>query len=175
MDLKPVQTGDELLLYALYKKMFTDAPAAFGKTLPEAERAAKDESAYTDWLATSPDAIGLLAYDQGRLCGFSMGCVGKLINGNLNDSYGDTVTFGRMWVDPAHRRRGIALALLEEVEDWTRQKEIYRLELWVTETNVEAINLYRKVGFEMTETFERMHSLGDLKLCLMVKPLSSKP
>ena len=172
MQLRLVQPSDRELLFKLYFKMFTDAPAAFGKTVQDAKTSAQNESAYTNWLAESSDTIGLLAYEDNEPCGFSMGCVGKLINGNLDDSYQDTVTFGRMWVDPTKRRRGIATALLQSVEDWTREKDIERLELWVTETNLAALDLYRKAGFEVTQKYETMTHLGNVKLHLMAKTLN---
>lgn len=172
MELTIVQPTDQPVLYDLFRRMFTDAPEAYGKTMAEAESAAAEESAMWErYLARIPDAIGVIAWVEGQPCGFVMGCVGKLVNGNLDDNYTDVVTLGRMWVDPAQRRRGIATSLIETIESWTRQKGIQRLELWVMASNHSAYTLYRKAGFVGLLPPTVNSTPAEHQLCLMVKAL----
>lgn len=170
MELRVVQPTDQWLLYDLFRRMFTDAPEAYGKSASDAESAAAEESEMWErYLARIPDAIGVIAWDVGQPCGFVMGCVGKLVNGNLDDNYTDVVTLGRMWVDPAQRRRGIAATLIDTIERWTQQKGIQRLELWVMASNRAAHTLYTGAGFMDTPPVTT--NSGPHSLCLMVKIL----
>jgi GNAT superfamily N-acetyltransferase len=172
MELTIVQPTDQPVLYDLFWRMFADAPEAYGKTSAEAESAAAEESAMWErYLARIPGAIGVIAWVEGQPCGFVMGCVGKLVNGNLDDNYTDVVTLGRMWVDPAQRRRGIATTLIETIENWTRQKGIQRLELWVMVSNHAAHTLYRNAGFVDTPSMVINTEVAHHRLGLMVKEL----
>lgn len=172
LELTVVQPTDRQLLYDLFLRMFTDAPEAYGKTLGEAESAAAEESEMWErYLARIPGAIGVIAWAEGQPCGFVMGCVGKLVNGNLDDNYTDVVTLGRMWVDPAQRRRGSATSLIETIESWTQQKGILRLELWVMASNSAARMLYRNAGFVDTPSIVANTQVAHHELGLMVKEL----
>jgi len=172
MELTVVQPTDRLLLYDLFLRMFTDAPEAYGKSAADAEQAAAEESEMWErYLARILGAIGVIAWVEGQPCGFVMGCVGKLVNGNLDDNYTDVVTLGRMWVDPARRRRGIAVALIDTIERWTRQKGIQRLELWVMASNHAAHTLYRNAGFVDAPSIVPNPMVAHHKLGLMVKAL----
>jgi len=172
MELTIVQPTDQQLLYDLFRRMFTDTPEAYGKTLAKAESAAAEESAMWErYLARIPNAIGVVAWAEGQPCGFVMGCVGKLVNGNLDDNYTDVVTLGRMWVAPAQRRRGMAAVLIETIERWTRQKGIQRLELWVMASNHAARTLYTKACFIDPSPVAANARTAEHQLCLMVKEL----
>ena len=54
----------------------------------------------------------------------------------------------RMYVDPDRRRAGIGRALLGFAEDQCRARNASRLELSTSETQPEALALYRNSGFE---------------------------
>lgn len=53
--------------------------------------------------------------------------------------------------------RGVGTQLLIEVEHWALEREIHRLELTVMAHNKSAINLYKKMGFEVEGV--RIHAL----------------
>jgi GNAT superfamily N-acetyltransferase len=55
-----------------------------------------------------------------------------------------------MFVEPAGRRRGVGVALVEAVVAWARARGATGLHLWVTATNDSAIALYDKCGFQPT-------------------------
>lgn len=52
-----------------------------------------------------------------------------------------------LYVEPAHRRRGIATALLNQAQQWGQQRGDRRLGLQVFPHNQGAIALYEKLGF----------------------------
>lgn len=57
------------------------------------------------------------------------------------------VMIENMAVDPLHRRRGIGRALLRAAEDWTAQRGIAVLQLFVWEFNDAAARFYESEGF----------------------------
>ena len=56
------------------------------------------------------------------------------------------------WVDPAHRRAGIADALLDRGVAWIRAQGMTEAATWTAATNLRLIRLYEKHGFAVTET-----------------------
>ena len=48
----------------------------------------------------------------------------------------------------AHWRQGIGGALLAAAEAWAQEHDIHRIELTVRTTNVHAIRVYERAGFE---------------------------
>lgn len=55
---------------------------------------------------------------------------------------------GFMFVEPAHRGRGVNKAIMEALETWAFQQGVTELRLEVYAENVPAINAYEKVGFK---------------------------
>jgi ribosomal protein S18 acetylase RimI-like enzyme len=53
-----------------------------------------------------------------------------------------------MYVDPDRRRVGIGRKLLQFAEDQCRADNVHRLDLSTSETQPEALALYRNSGFE---------------------------
>ena len=53
-----------------------------------------------------------------------------------------------LYVDPEHRRRGIASALMHHAEDWTKKRGDRKLSLQVFVQNQPALNLYQKLGYQ---------------------------
>jgi GNAT superfamily N-acetyltransferase len=52
-----------------------------------------------------------------------------------------------LYVDPAHRRRGIGTALMHQAETWARQRGDRQIGLQVFTTNQSALALYTQLGF----------------------------
>ncbi len=59
----------------------------------------------------------------------------------------DTCEIANVAVDPAHRRKGIALLLYRALEEECRRREITQLELEVRESNLGAQSFYHACGF----------------------------
>lgn len=78
-------------------------------------------------------------------------------------------------VHHAHRKRGIAMALLAYAKEWARATaNLDWIDLQVMSTNNAAIQLYRKAGYVQTGMIEDMfrldgHSIGDVWMTLNVR------
>ena len=66
----------------------------------------------------------------------------------INSRYVDAWHIMNVAVDPGHQRRGVATSLLERLFELTRDDERRGYTLEVRVSNVEAIHLYEKLGFE---------------------------
>ena len=55
-----------------------------------------------------------------------------------------------MWVDPQHRRRGVARALVEHAVRWAEERRASEVILWVADHNIPARRLYARAGFRPT-------------------------
>ncbi|MGF1458767.1 MAG: GNAT family N-acetyltransferase [Leptolyngbyaceae cyanobacterium] len=53
-----------------------------------------------------------------------------------------------LYVSPAHRRRGIATALMQHAQDWARARGDHQVGLQVYAENPGAIALYQKLGYQ---------------------------
>jgi GNAT superfamily N-acetyltransferase len=71
-----------------------------------------------------------------------IGCAG------LRRHSSDAVELKRMYIRPAHRRRGLARALLHEVERWAIELGATRIVLETGDEQFEAVALYTACGYE---------------------------
>jgi putative acetyltransferase len=63
------------------------------------------------------------------------------------ESYLGAAELKRMFVAPAHRRAGVAGALLREIEAWARERRIAAIVLETGNKQIEAIALYARHGY----------------------------
>lgn len=66
-----------------------------------------------------------------------------------------------LYVEPNHRRRGIARTLMQQAETWARTRGDRQIGLQVFSSNQPALSLYQQLGYETQSLW-------------MVKPLSKK-
>jgi ribosomal-protein-alanine N-acetyltransferase len=129
------------------------------------QRCFVDGEAYSrdtfEYLLTSPESVAYRAVTpDGALIGFVVGLVEP-------DRTGHITTLG---VAPEHRRRGIAERMLARVEEGFRRRHISTVRLEVRSVNTGAQELYRKLGYAVTQRLPRYYSNGGDGL-LMVKAL----
>jgi GNAT superfamily N-acetyltransferase len=72
------------------------------------------------------------------------------------------------YVDPQHRRAGIADQLLARGEAWIRAQGMDEAATWTSATNVRLIRLYEKHRFAITETGEK----DGTRMVRLAKPLA---
>ncbi|MDB5118961.1 MAG: family N-acetyltransferase [Sphingobacteriales bacterium] len=76
-----------------------------------------------------------------------------------------TVEIKRLYVKPNKRGQGIAYAILTELEDWAKELKMLATILETGTKQNEAINLYKKAGYHITEKYEPYVNL-DLSICM---------
>ena len=91
------------------------------------------------------DTIGhvLLAYEFGQ----PVGC------GALKEFEPDTMEVKRMYVLPEHREKGIAAAILAELEKWAAELSYLKYILETGKKQPEAIALYKKSGYTLIPNY----------------------
>lgn len=121
MEIKRLESEDAKLVFEIMKKSFSTTWS------PEA----------IDNLIESESAVCLGAFEENTLTGYAfLECV--LDEGSLTD----------IAVHPEHRRKGISQALMEELLSEAEAKSLSFVTLEVRVSNIPAISLYRKNGFE---------------------------
>src|SRR4051794_39525974 len=131
------------------------------------QRCFVDGEAYSretfEYLLTAPESVSYRAVTTGgQMVGFIVGLVEP-------DHTGHVTTLG---VAPEHRRRGIAQKMLQRVEEGFRRRGVRMVRLEVRSVNSGAQQLYRNLGFVVTQRLPRYYSNGGDGL-LMVKSLPS--
>ncbi len=82
-----------------------------------------------------------------------------------------TVSMGGLWVDPAHRRRGVGLAIVDACAAWARERGAARLADWVTESHADAVRFYERAGFTDTGLRWLLLSNPTLPIAFMAREL----
>jgi ribosomal-protein-alanine acetyltransferase len=129
------------------------------------QRCFVDGEAYSrdtfEYLLTSPESVAYRAVTpDGLMVGFIVGLVEPQNTGHIT-------TLG---VAPEHRRRGIAAQMLVKVEENFRRRRVRTIRLEVRSVNSGAQNLYRNLGYTVTQRLPRYYSNGGDGL-LMIKSL----
>jgi ribosomal-protein-alanine N-acetyltransferase len=115
-----------------------------------------------EYLLTSPDCIAYRAVTaDSTMVGFIVGLIEP-------DHTGHITTLG---VAPEHRRRRIANRMLEKVEEGFHRRSVRVARLEVRSVNTGAQELYRNLGYIVTQRLPRYYSNGGDGL-LMIKSLN---
>ena len=70
-----------------------------------------------------------------------------LLSGVIQKSDSSRANLYQMWVDPTCRGLGVGTALIDEVRSWAVERDARKLLLSVTTVNIEAMSLYKSIGF----------------------------
>lgn len=140
MEVRQTGAADWEVLRELRLRALADAPDAFASTL-EKEAAFLEEV----WRQRAEGGAGsgsFIACEDGG--GIGMARI-----------FAEADTPGRMhlvgmWVDPRHRRRGVAKALVEQAVRWAEERRAREVILWVVDRNLPARRLYERAGFRPT-------------------------
>lgn len=139
-----IRPGEGALLRTIRLRALEGAPDAFGTTLAEALAYPDDAWGRRAAECASGDSAALFFLeDQDGIAGMA---------GGAHEADDPIPVLISMWVEPDTRGRGGGEALIKAVVSWAHAQGAARLQLWVTETNLSAIALYRRTGF--TETGE---------------------
>lgn len=80
--------------------------------------------------------------------------------------------FSTTYVDPAHRRHGVAEALLDRGEAWLGERRVDALVTDTSQANAKLIALFQKRGYAVVF---RSDELGMLRLSRPVSPRADRP
>jgi len=92
-------------------------------------------------LITAYNSLGLVAKENSTIVGFII----AMVNIERKSLTGHILTID---VLPAHRRKGIAQELLQEIEKMFSEKGVEKCYLEVREDNIAALNLYQKLRYK---------------------------
>jgi ribosomal-protein-alanine N-acetyltransferase len=90
----------------------------------------------------SLEDVFLVCDEGGRIIGFLVACCCRVSRRGM---------ILRVAVDPAHRRRGVAMALLHEAFEHLEERDVHDVDLDVDVLKSGALCLYEKAGFKIVE------------------------
>jgi GNAT superfamily N-acetyltransferase len=140
MEVRQTRAADWEVLRELRLRALADAPDAFASTLEK--EAAFPEEVWRQRAEGGAGSGSFIACEDGA--GIGMARI-----------FAEADTPGRMhlvgmWVDPRHRRRGVAQALVEQAVRWAEERRAREVILWVVDRNLPARRLYERAGFRPT-------------------------
>ncbi|MCQ6557289.1 GNAT family N-acetyltransferase [Paenibacillus mendelii] len=98
---------------------------------------------------SSNDILGLIMYSiENRDVEYPWKNIYKQIDRSLFQENGLFVAIFQLWVDPNHRRRGIATRLKQEVEEEAERRGINLIYTHTEEKNLHVVELNKKLGYE---------------------------
>jgi GNAT superfamily N-acetyltransferase len=147
-------------LRELRLRALADAPEAFASTL--AREAAFPAQVWRQRAQGGPTSANFLARADGDAVGMAA-VVAEPVPGRMQ--------LVGMWVDPGHRRRGVAQALIGRAVRWSRDHQARELIAWVAEPNTAARSLYARAGFEPDGTRQPLPSNPAVDELLLRLPL----
>jgi ribosomal-protein-alanine N-acetyltransferase len=129
------------------------------------QRCFVDGEAYSretfEYLLTAAESVSYRAVTpNGMMVGFIVGLIEP-------DHTGHVTTVG---VAPEHRRRGLAQRMMQKAEEGFRRRNVRIVRLEVRSINTGAQQLYRNLGYVVTQRLPRYYSNGGDGL-LMIKSL----
>lgn len=109
------------------------------------------QAQYATFAQVGPDLPAVIAEDKG----VPVGC------GCFREYNNETVEIKRMYVKPGYRDKGIAIAILHELEKWAFEKGYKKAILETGMRQPEAIALYAKNGYALMDNFGPYAKLSD--------------
>jgi GNAT superfamily N-acetyltransferase len=140
MEVRQARAADWEALRELRLRALADAPDAFASTLQK--EAAFPEQVWRQRAEGGAGSVSFIACEDGA--GIGVAAIFAVA-----DAPGRMHLVG-MWVDPRHRRRGVAKVLVEQAVRWAEERRATEVILWVADHNVPARTLYQRVGFRPT-------------------------
>ena len=132
---RPMDARDRPAWLAMYHTIFAGKPET--QLLREIDRVLAD-----------PKSGALIAGRDGAPVGFAEYAFRPYANG----CHSKPVPFLEgIWVDPAHRRQGVATALIRSLEELVRKEGFSEIGSDVDLGNLLALDVHRNLGFEETE------------------------
>lgn len=149
MEIRPFRAEEGMLIKQVRLNSLKDAPYAFGVGSFEEEEILPDS--YWHELAAqvggkSPQwkdrCVSYVVLDGDDACGTATCYLCPSIQGHAY--------FTSAWIDRRYRRHGLGRQLLDRAVNWAAEHGAEVLRLWVDDTNPDAAEFYRALGFVST-------------------------
>jgi ribosomal protein S18 acetylase RimI-like enzyme len=160
-QVRQARAGDWEELRELRLRALADAPDAFAST--RGQEAAFAEEVWRRRAEGGPGSASFIASQDGTDTGMAAIFVEPNVPGRAH--------LVGMWVDPRHRRRGVASALIDQALRWAGERRAREMVLWVADHNTAARELYRRLGFRPTGERQPLPSNPALTESLLRLPL----
>jgi GNAT superfamily N-acetyltransferase len=160
VEVRRVQPAEWEELRDVRLRALADTPEAFASTL--AREAAFPDDVWRQRAQGGPASATFIVRDHG--VGVGMAAV-------IAEPAPGRMQLVGMWVDPRHRRRGIAQALLGHAVRWSREQQAGELIAWVAEPNAAARLLYARAGFRPAGARQPLPSNSAVHEVLLRLPL----
>lgn len=162
IQVRRITSDDAALLREIRLAALADSPYAFASTHEqEAARPIEEWERRTNAAAAGVDQTVVFGLVDDEVVGMAGGF-------RPDPESGDRQLFG-LWVAPSGRGTGIGEALVEAIAEWSTVVGARRLILWVTETNLSAVQLYERLGFARTGVRQMLPSDPSLTEIEMVR------
>jgi ribosomal protein S18 acetylase RimI-like enzyme len=161
VEVQQVQAADWEELRKLRLRALADAPNAFASTLEK--EAAFPDDVWRQRTQGGPASATFIVRADGVGVGMAAVIAEPAAPGRMQ--------LVGMWVDPQHRRRGIAQTLISQAVRWSRDHQARELILWVAEDNTAARLLYARAGFRPAAACQPLPSNPAVDELLLRLPL----
>lgn len=139
-EIKDILESDWREYMSVRLESLLDSPDSFGSTY-ERESSFSSEQ-WKSRLQIAPsihDALAVAAVANQKYIG--------LLSSVVHSPDASSAHLYQMWVSPKYRGIGVGTALVERVRIWAVDRNIEKLLLSVTTTNLDAMSLYESIGF----------------------------
>jgi GNAT superfamily N-acetyltransferase len=146
-DLKQIQ----ILINKLCKKEFDE----FDNTINPIFATTKQGNSYlTKRIKDNSNSFCLVVVNNDKIVGYFVGGINMVEEYRTINKIGEGET---MFIEDEYRGKGIGTKFLRLFEKWCKDKKINRMRLVASSRNIQAINLYKKEGFEIYDiTLEKL-------------------
>ncbi len=146
IDVRSIQADEGELLREVRLAALQSAPAAFLETYDEVAADPADVWAARAAASTGEgDQLIMVALADGRPVGMAG------IAREIGQRRRHRATLWGVWLDPAHRGRGVGRQLVSTALDWARDREVRAVYLEVVENEDPSWSLYGRLGFVRRE------------------------
>jgi len=146
IEVRPIRPGEGALLRAVRLAALEANPGAFLETRDEVAADAGDVWGARAAASTGEgDQLVLLALDDGAPVGMAG------IAREIGQRRRHRATLWGVWLDPAHRGRGVGRRLVQGALDWAAERDVRAVYLEVVENEDPSWSLYGRLGFVRRE------------------------
>jgi GNAT superfamily N-acetyltransferase len=131
MEVRQARAADWAVLRELRLWALADTPDAFASTLDQ--EATFPERVWRRRAEDGEGSVNFIAFEGGAGIGMAAIFAVASVPGRMH--------LVGMWVDPQHRRRGVAQALIKQTMCWDKERQAREVILWVADHNIPARRL----------------------------------